>query len=194
MKLCAICGEWPKRAGHPKWCNECWLERQPIQMQVQAAKRRTESIPESLRLARVPEREWPPGRRWCAGCQTFVRFADTRGSRCKPCASASAHASKLKSTYTIGGRPFTAEDYDALFRAQGGRCALCRRETKSRRFAVDHDHESGEVRGLLCSDPEWGCNLKILPRFDADDDPVAMAQRLVDYLMEPPARKHLTGR
>lgn len=62
----------------------------------------------------------------------------------------------------------------------------------SRRFAIDHDHRTGEVRGLLCSDDEWGCNLKVVARFDADDDPVAMARRLVDYLADPPAARLLT--
>jgi len=50
----------------------------------------------------------------------------------------------------------TIEDYDAMHEAQGGVCAICKQpETSSRngkvyRLAVDHDHNTGEVRGLLC--------------------------------------------
>lgn len=50
----------------------------------------------------------------------------------------------------------TIEDYDAMHKAQGGVCAICNQpETSSRggkvyRLAVDHDHNTGQVRGLLC--------------------------------------------
>jgi hypothetical protein len=50
----------------------------------------------------------------------------------------------------------TVDDYSRLFTKQGGRCAICGRpETatrggKTKWLAVDHDHETGKVRGLLC--------------------------------------------
>lgn len=47
----------------------------------------------------------------------------------------------------------TIEDYMQMFDAQGGKCALCGSDPDKRRhhdFAVDHCHESGVVRGLLC--------------------------------------------
>jgi hypothetical protein len=41
--------------------------------------------------------------------------------------------------------------YGQLYQAQGGVCAICRRATgQTKRLAVDHDHETGLVRGLLC--------------------------------------------
>lgn len=43
------------------------------------------------------------------------------------------------------------EQYDALYEAQGGKCVLCGRATgATRALSVDHDHETGLVRGLLC--------------------------------------------
>ena len=189
-KLCVKCTVEPKMAGHPRWCHECWLAKQPPQVKVDAAKARLSLVPEDRRRPRVPERDWPSGRRWCAGCQSFVRLVDCSGSRCKGCASAAAHASMLKGTYRIAGRPFTDADYDALMTLQEGRCYLCRRPAHKRRLAVDHDHATDEVRGLLCSDNDFGCNLKVVARFDADPEPLAMVERLRRYLSgETPAKR-----
>lgn len=55
----------------------------------------------------------------------------------------------LKSKYGI-----TQDDWDAMYVAQGGACAICRvpgRTGKSKKLSVDHCHATGRVRGLLCS-------------------------------------------
>ncbi len=51
----------------------------------------------------------------------------------------------------------TLDDYNTLFEDQGGCCAICGvHETEltgrrnGRRLHVDHCHEKGKVRGLLC--------------------------------------------
>jgi len=50
----------------------------------------------------------------------------------------------------------TVEEYDCMLSAQSGVCAICRSpETmtlrgKLKTLAVDHDHVTGKVRGLLC--------------------------------------------
>lgn len=47
----------------------------------------------------------------------------------------------------------TLGQFDELLRKQGGRCAICRKEPidkRYNRFAVDHNHATGEIRGLLC--------------------------------------------
>ena len=45
----------------------------------------------------------------------------------------------------------TAKEHDALLASQGGRCALCGRAPHgARAFSIDHDHLTGQVRGLLC--------------------------------------------
>lgn len=61
----------------------------------------------------------------------------------------------------------TAEQYDALMADQDGRCAICRSDEwpgKGNRPHVDHDHDSGAVRGLLCGK----CNVAL---GNMDDDP-----------------------
>lgn len=46
----------------------------------------------------------------------------------------------------------TQETYDAMWVAQGERCAVCRTDTPtSRGWCIDHDHVTGDVRGILCS-------------------------------------------
>jgi hypothetical protein len=48
----------------------------------------------------------------------------------------------------------TIEGYNAIFKSQGGRCAICLQKEvsgkRSKRLAVDHCHETGRIRGLLC--------------------------------------------
>lgn len=76
----------------------------------------------------------------------------------------------------------TAEQYDALYEAQGGVCAICRRANgKTKRLAVDHDHETGEVRGLLC-----GPDNLMIGRLR-----VAGMVRALEYVHNPPARRVL---
>jgi hypothetical protein len=43
----------------------------------------------------------------------------------------------------------TPERFDEMVVDQEGRCAICRREFPQTPH-VDHDHETGKVRGLLC--------------------------------------------
>jgi hypothetical protein len=46
----------------------------------------------------------------------------------------------------------TVEDYNRMFEEQGGRCKICETHQSelSKALAVDHDHSTGRVRGLLC--------------------------------------------
>jgi hypothetical protein len=45
----------------------------------------------------------------------------------------------------------TVQDYDRMLKKQDGVCLICKRPEKNRKLAVDHDHETGAVRGLLCT-------------------------------------------
>lgn len=186
-KPCKSCGIHQKKKDHPFWCFECWLSRQPLELREKWATWRRRAIPEELHLSRIPKEDWPEGRRWCSGCQTFVRLADCANgaSRCRICTSVKAHAGAVEKKYGI-----TAAEYKALFIAQGGRCYICQRQAHSKRLAVDHNHETGEVRGLLCADSERGCNHAILGNIKD----LAMARRIVAYLESPPARSVLTSR
>ena len=44
---------------------------------------------------------------------------------------------------------------DKMWNQQSGRCACCNTELTKQAWAIDHDHNTGQVRGLLCN----SCNL-----------------------------------
>ena len=93
----------------------------------------------------------------------------------------------------IGGGSLMVPVLVMLFAAQGGRCYICQRQTHSKRLAVDHDHETGKVRGLLCADNERGCNYAILGNIRGKTlaERIAMVDRLRDYILNPPADRVL---
>lgn len=62
---------------------------------------------------------------------------------------------RLQATYGI-----TLTQYNQMLAAQDGVCAICKvPHHPERPLVVDHDHDSGEVRGLLCSECNTGLGL-----------------------------------
>lgn len=131
----------------------------------------------------------------CKDCRAegVVSFRPTPhpGPRCvthwraeKKRRSAVAHEAR-----SIGVYGLLPGDYEALYAAQGGRCAIhgCRAAGGTRRLAVEHDHKlegRESVRGLVCAvHNEW------IGR--AGDDPEVF-DSLAEYLRNPPARRVLT--
>lgn len=92
-----------------------------------------------------------------------------------------AHENYVGKTYGL-----TSGQYDTLYAAQLKTCAICLRATgKTKRLAVDHDHATGEVRGLLCGP----CNSMLAHARDSD----MFFYRAANYLQRPPARRILGG-
>jgi hypothetical protein len=182
--LCGRDGCTYERVKGKQRCLWHWLLPQPADIQQRAAtRRRTVALSEEgVSPTRVKPKPWPSGERWCSGCQSFVPLFYTTGSRCKACASNAAHGHRIRREYGI-----TPEDYDALFRFQKGRCYICRRKPRTKRLAVDHDHRTGQVRGLLCANNENGCNRAIVANLEAAaDGGLAAARRAVKYLEHSP--------
>ena len=84
---------------------------------------------------------------------------------------AEQHEYKLKRNYGV-----TMEMYLEMLAEQGDRCALCgvSQEEVSVPFVVDHNHETGRVRGLLCNNCNHG-----LGRFK---DSIILLQAAIVYL------------
>jgi hypothetical protein len=72
-------------------------------------------------------------------------------NRCKKCQHQASEPSRIKRLYNI-----STVEYEELFRKQNGRCAICRVDPGDRKLNIDHDHVTGETRGLLCNDCNHG--------------------------------------
>ena len=77
---------------------------------------------------------------------------------------------KLKTRYGI-----SLAEYDEILKNQGGVCALCKRPPQNNELAVDHNHTTNKVRGLLCQH----CNRFVVGFIEASD---GYLNRLLDYL------------
>jgi hypothetical protein len=82
-----------------------------------------------------------------------------------------AREGHLQRTYGI-----SSEQYDELLERQDHKCPVCERHKDEfpTRLAVDHDHKTREIRGLLCN----YCNHRMVGRHR---DP-AVLRRIADYL------------
>ena len=91
------------------------------------------------------------------------------------CAAArSAKNSKLRSSYGI-----TANQFDAIVAQQQARCPICQQQMGGPKRGplhpvVDHCHETGRVRGVLCNNCNRGMGL-------LGDDPV-LCRAAASYL------------
>ena len=99
-------------------------------------------------------------RRECNECRSAKRRATHNPERVR--------AIMLRYKYGI-----SVEEYDQMFKNQDGVCAICHKPDKV--LCVDHDHNTGEIRGLLCAQ----CNTA-LGKFR--DDPLLL-QRAAEYVM-----------
>lgn len=79
----------------------------------------------------------------CSKCRRF---------RCEPQNKEKKREGQLKHKYGI-----TTQQYQGMFLAQKGVCAICRKPETSkfrgsvRELSIDHCHETKRVRGLLCA-------------------------------------------
>lgn len=130
------------------------------------------------------------------GIQTYRPPAKKRdgtlqpGPRCATHHRARRNQTRNKSSesrwLTVYG--ITADEYWAIYEHQGGVCYICRRATGARKkLAVDHDHGTGFVRGLLC----LPCNRNVLGHAR---DEIEFFDRCIEYLTDSPARQVIGDR
>jgi hypothetical protein len=120
------------------------------------------------------------GRRRCRLCREVfpVVCFNNSGARCDTCRLAAVGAQSMMRNFGI-----TVEEYRRLWDAQDGKCYIClRKPKKGRRLAVDHDHRTGLIRGLLCAEVQRCNHMLGLLREDLE-----WLRRAADYLADPPA-------
>jgi transposase InsO family protein len=63
------------------------------------------------------------------------------------------HVGKMRAYHLRRKYGLSQEDYDAMLLSQNGKCKICgKNQSESvRMFHVDHDHSTGDVRGILCN-------------------------------------------
>ncbi len=126
---------------------------------------------------------------WC-GCGLELSGKQKKYASVE-CGKRAARAAWIYKVYGI-----TMEEYHEIFVFQEGRCPICERElqdeseiatkiTGKPKPHIDHEH-GGHLRGLVCAH----CNTRIIGRLKDH----LKAQRLADYLREPPAESALGKR
>lgn len=89
-----------------------------------------------------------------------------------------ANKDKVRAYFRLRNYGITPEEYDKKVEDQEGRCFICGAEPKGAgnqsMLHVDHDHGSGGVRELLCSN----CNLAIGHVRESPE----IARQIADYL------------
>lgn len=105
---------------------------------------------------------------YCKLCKSkLMREANARWKKRHPeKAKRKERESNLKKNYGI-----TIEQYEELLANQGGQCLICKTEPGDLELAVDHCHQTNEIRGLLCR----GCNHGI---GNFNDDPELLRSAL----------------
>ena len=125
--------------------------------------------------------------RECSECleyktwEHYYKWARSSTGYRSACVTCSRERNKQRSLtmlryYNYG---LSEEVYQQLLKHQRGKCAICKVQLSSvKKPSVDHDHSTGEIRGLLCS----GCNTG-LGQFK---DQVSRLKDGINYLLDPP--------
>lgn len=96
------------------------------------------------------------GSRYCADCSTSVKRRNHAKSQREWRAKDPERHANIKTKWDLGRYGIDVATYDRMLREQNGACAICGNASPGgkgvhRKFAIDHCHSTGVVRGLLCN-------------------------------------------
>lgn len=98
----------------------------------------------------IPEEKRCP---WCKHVKLIKEFnlnprrKDGHNTYCRDC---DGLRRQLKGT-AQNRLPLSREQYNHMLQEQDGKCAICHTHTTRRPLHIDHDHQTGQIRDLLCS-------------------------------------------
>lgn len=174
MKKCTKCGEEKSldafykskrgKSGYDSRCKTCEIARKKCTYVKRKANPPLLVIPKEC--SRCGKKN--PASEFYTSMATVLGLS----SRCKVCISEISKDTyvldKTRKSHLRRKYGLTVENYTILLKEQDGKCAICDSKDAGRQgvknLAVDHNHSTGKVRGLLCS----RCNLGI---GHLDDDP-----------------------
>jgi Recombination endonuclease VII len=190
VKACRDCGQIkpitefhtsPRRKyGRGSYCQPCFNERSKKSYAKRVLEKQGREVRAAVQL--------PDGHRHCPDCgkvlplEDFPRNKNGRsgyGSYCKPCHNKRGRDSRIKNhggsrNYHLKARyKINEQEFHGILLAQRGGCGICGAPDPEH---VDHDHVTGQVRGILC----FNCNGG-LGQFK---DNIATMRNAIDYLKE----------
>lgn len=107
----------------------------------------------------------------CDACDKIFQPTGRSQRFCGACREDSRH---LLTMYGI-----TAADHESMIQSQENKCAICRRDLATldkKNVHLDHCHQTGRVRGILCSQCNWR-----LGAIDPDDGWLVKAQEYMTW-------------
>lgn len=169
----------------PRPCNKCGIVKSVDEFHFKAKSSTTRTGTCKQCKKRLPKNTQEElseiGMRFCSKCKKVkpldkFEYLRRKGSEsvkrstCVECYDDTVRwKNYLKRMYGI-----TPEQYQDILDAQGGVCAIC---GGIRRMCLDHDHETGAVRGILCEN----CNYMIGNAYDSQDTLLAGARYLAAW-------------
>lgn len=82
-----------------------------------------------------------------------------------------SRAWEIKTKYGL-----TVEEYDAIVRSEISKCRICGRTNDDVKLVLDHNHETGDIRGVLCPNCNTGIGL-----FKDNPD---LLEKAIEYLKD----------
>lgn len=141
-----------ERGKHNASCKDCVKAKQkarPIQDLEARKQYRKQYYQDNKAAIAVKAKEWNDKNKDKVKQAQKERYQNIKHER---------RVNSLKQLYGI-----TAADYERMLADQGGACAICgstdHKSSRTKYFAVDHDHTTGEVRGVLCHSCNKGLGL-----------------------------------
>lgn len=138
---------------------------------------------------------------YCIECNKEITLGSKLG-RCKSCAqkerlkipgnnpsfihglsNTEEYKQKILRKFVLKKYNLTPEKYQKLLKQQNGLCAICKQPELNKKrnglvknLTIDHNHKTGEIRGLLC----YHCNLVLGHIYDK----ISILKTMIEYLQK----------